>query len=109
MNKEKTEKCKSCGKVTKIDKDIICNKCGKSCKVYLTADKKHTDFEGLLGVEVAGGFGSSHDCTTLKFDICDECLMKFIKTFKVKPEEIEVTPWASTVYVTSENATSIFE
>ena len=50
-------------------KDIICNKCGKTCK--------HDDnFCGLLEAAVQGGYDSTHleDMKEYSFSLCEECL-----------------------------------
>jgi hypothetical protein len=65
-------------------KEIRCNKCGKSCK----SKEDPSNFYGLFA-EVTGHFYSPclEDCQTYKFDICEACLVKLFKTFKVPVEK----------------------
>ena len=74
--------------VEEID-DILCNMCGNSCKVVLGKNSKGDnimDYSGCLsGVEVCGGYGSKYleDGDQYKFDLCEECVSKLIKSFKI--------------------------
>lgn len=58
--------------------DIICNKCGESCKNLY-------GYEGLLEAEVHGGYGSEHvgDMNKHKFSMCEKCFMELSATFKI--------------------------
>lgn len=60
--------------------DIICNKCGN----------KMTDGE-LNGeqfqyIPVSFGYGSRFDNESWGFDLCEDCLEEFVKTFEYVPE-----------------------
>ncbi len=59
--------------------DIICNKCGESCK------SNFHGYEGLLEAEVFGGYGSEHvgDMNKHKFSMCEKCFMELSATFKI--------------------------
>lgn len=73
--------------------DIICNNCGKTCSNmvrFYNAKKPGNDFSGLLEQEVHGGYDSKFigDMISWKFSICEECLSKIVKNFKI-PHEIK--------------------
>lgn len=60
--------------------DVICNKCGESCK-----DKENMNYEGLIEVSVLGGFCSKYigDDTEYVFSLCEKCTMDLIKSFSI--------------------------
>lgn len=74
-HKEKIEK-----EIEKID-DIICNKCGKSCRAY----PESSMFSGLLEYRFNGCYGSEplEDMTGYIFSICNPCLKEIFDTFKI--------------------------
>lgn len=61
--------------------DVLCNKCGESCKSEMGS------FYGLIEAVVTGGYESSHlgDCTVYKFSLCEGCLQSIFDTFKHDP------------------------
>lgn len=63
--------------------DIICNKCGKSCSNQ--KPHKFRSYEGLIEAEVHGGYDSKviGDLISWRFSVCESCLAKFVKTFKI--------------------------
>ncbi|WP_284035571.1 hypothetical protein [Neobacillus sp. 114] len=69
----------------KVLKSITCNKCGKS--------KKITDFgfeqDEFHSFNLTFGYESMYDEQRWKFDICESCLVDFVKTFKHAPNIIE--------------------
>lgn len=72
--------------------DVLCNKCGESLnngKRYWN-DKQWTCFEGLEEVEIHGGYHSKFigDMCSLRFSLCEECIVDLTKTFKI-PAEIK--------------------
>ncbi len=79
------QKTEVVSKEIEVISDIICNKCGNSCrsKIYTSA------FEGLLEVAVRGGYGSSHlgDNEEYVFSLCELCLIKFMDTFTISPDK----------------------
>ena len=77
----KIEKLKKISQL--VTEDIICNKCGKSCK------STNEDYYGLIETSVTGGYYSTHleDMTTYTFSLCEVCLRGMFKSFKVKPKE----------------------
>jgi hypothetical protein len=60
---------------------FTCNKCGKS------ADLTEDDFAGNLfhSFKTSFHYGGDFDMETWDFDICEECLLDFVKTFKIAP------------------------
>lgn len=65
---------------TEVTDDVICNRCGESCKT-------DCGYEGLFGCNVVGGYGSKHlgDMNQYVFDICEACLIEWFKSFKIDP------------------------
>jgi hypothetical protein len=62
-----------------VIEDIRCNKCGESCGIG------YGIFEGLIEIEVSGGYGSNYigDGNKYVFSLCEKCLVEFAKTFKI--------------------------
>lgn len=63
---------------------VLCNKCGKEHKVEdeeydLNLNLYHT-------FSASFGYGSEFDFESWHFDLCEECLIKFVDTFKIKPD-----------------------
>ena len=75
--------------VEKID-DVICDCCGNSMKVEISPGID-PEFYGLVDQKYYGGYNSTHftDGVRYDFDVCEECLAKWLKTFKVQPRETE--------------------
>jgi hypothetical protein len=69
--------------VTVID-DILCNKCGNSCRGV----DPSFDWEGLIEVGIIGGYGSTHlgDGNSYEFSLCESCLIALFQTFKHNPK-----------------------
>lgn len=59
--------------------EIFCNKCGMSCRGHVG------NFNGLIEARVAGAYDSTHlgDGDMYKFSLCEQCLVKLFKTFKL--------------------------
>lgn len=55
---------------TKVLKDVICDKCGKSCK-------ETYNFEGLFASTI-GGYDSWYDDFEISIDLCQYCLKNFL-------------------------------
>ncbi len=70
-------------------KDVLCNKCGKSC----LPDEDVQDAYGLIEATVTGGFLSPAlgDMTRYVFSICEPCLAELFKTFVHDPFVPEVS------------------
>lgn len=87
MIKIKKDDCVHCNRGDEYVEDIICNKCGKTCKVDITADHKHFNYEGLRA-RLSGGYGSRWDEQTILFDLCEPCTIELTKSFSI-PVQIE--------------------
>lgn len=59
---------------------IICNKCGKRILNKIDQNLIH-DFT------VRFGYGSKHDSEIINFDVCEGCLLKWLKDFRLNPLE----------------------
>lgn len=63
--------------------DIICNKCGESCK-----DSSGMNYEGLIEASVEGGYASKlGDTVRYTFSLCENCLSALFDTFKFDPSK----------------------
>ena len=65
---------------TEVVKDVICNKCGKSCKT-------EWEFESatLIG---SWGYGSKKDGVLNEAEICEACFDEFVNSFAIKVVDI---------------------
>jgi len=59
--------------------DVFCNKCGGSCKRY-----EGPGFAGLIEKTVRGDGPTLMDLTNYTFSLCEDCLDKLFKTFKIQ-------------------------
>ena len=64
-----------------------CNKCGK--EVDMMDEENYVEQSLLHEFKVNFGYGSKHDSETWKFDVCDDCMIEFIQTFKIEPDKID--------------------
>lgn len=58
---------------------VVCNCCGK--EVETDCGFNDTD---ITSINISFGYGSGYDNTDWRMDICDECLDKWVSTFKYK-------------------------
>jgi len=67
--------------LTEVAEDIICNKCGNSCKCEM-------NFNGLVETTVIGAYDSTHldDMRQYVFSLCEKCLSELFDGFSIKPE-----------------------
>ena len=67
--------------VVTVTDDIICNKCGGSCKCEM-------NFNGLIEMSVIGAYDSTHldDMRKYVFSLCEKCLSGLFDSFAIKPE-----------------------
>jgi hypothetical protein len=75
--------------VTKrVPSDVVCNKCGKSKE--LEGDDFNREFGAskFQSINISFGYGSAHDGDDWKFDLCEECLEEFVKTFVHMPDGV---------------------
>lgn len=68
-----------------VTKDVLCNKCGESCKLPTSS----LQFYGLIETKVSGGYDSIilDDLHTYTFSLCEACLKELFETFKLPVEE----------------------
>lgn len=64
--------------------DVICNKCGQSCR----PSEEVPDFYGLIETSVTTGYESPAlpDGMCYTFSLCEECLAELFSSFKIDPE-----------------------
>jgi hypothetical protein len=83
---------KTVTKRTQIVDDVICNKCGESCKPekddFFYEEGSLDRFYGLIETEVAGHYYSPVllDCTYYRFSVCEMCLSELFLSFKIPCE-----------------------
>jgi hypothetical protein len=65
--------------------DVICNKCGKSCR----PSKEVPDFYGLIEASFTTGYESAAlpDGSIYTFSLCENCLAELFETFQIEPEK----------------------
>ena len=85
--------------VKEIPKSITCNKCGKRSE--LSGSKHERDWELNLYqyFYCHFGYGSKFDMDTWEFDLCEKCLIDFIRTLKHLPDGYD-EEYANKVYDT---------
>jgi hypothetical protein len=69
-----------------VSESVQCNKCGKEC------DKGEEFNENMNNFYFGFGWGSRYDGETWDFDLCEECLVDIIKSFKVVPNGFKQDP-----------------
>lgn len=78
-------------KVLLVEKEVVskvtyvCNKCGKE-EVEDTPEQDFTVNNKIHEFGVNFGYGSSFDTEYWRFDLCNDCLMGLVKTFKHEPD-----------------------
>ena len=83
------KKMKTANRRTNVVVDVICDSCGKSCKVYITADKRAFNFQ-YMTLEATWGYGSDKDTEKWSADICEKCVDKKFKFIKFKKEDCDI-------------------
>ncbi|MBM7702880.1 hypothetical protein [Metabacillus iocasae] len=64
---------------------VTCNKCGKSeALIGARAERSHKS-DLFHTFEMMFGYGSSFDSECWDFDLCEDCLVEFVKSFKHAP------------------------
>ena len=66
----------------KKEDKTFCNCCGKEFSM-----QGELFLEEFLHIEKQWGYFSAQDGTNLSADVCEECLMNWMKTFKYKPQQ----------------------
>jgi protein-arginine kinase activator protein McsA len=70
-----------------VVEDVLCNKCGESCKDYV--DAAH-EFFNLNHATITPDFGYGsrlYDMDSWEVHICESCYAEFEATFKIKPKK----------------------
>jgi hypothetical protein len=62
--------------------EILCNKCGKSFNVV---DFENTNL--IDSFKIVFGYGSRFDGEQWSFDLCNNCIIEMVSTFKIPPKE----------------------
>ncbi|TPF18077.1 hypothetical protein [Priestia megaterium] len=65
------------------EKIVMCNKCGCESK---GVDRDNFYDSQFQNIDCSFGYGSDYDMEAWNFDLCEECLVEFIKTFKHVPD-----------------------
>jgi len=61
---------------------ITCNKCGKIVELDDDMDFRANEFQTI---NLSFGYGSRYDMESWDFDLCEECVTEFVKTFNHVP------------------------
>lgn len=80
MKKTKTRQTEE----TFVD-SIICNKCGKEYR-----DDEPFDWDKIFEFKIVFGYGSKRDGSIWEYDICEDCLCDFVKTFDIPVSETSI-------------------
>lgn len=73
--------------VEDVVEDILCNKCGGSCKDYVDRNHEYYNFNSAI-ITSDFGYGSVlYDMEDFKVHLCETCYAAFEATFKIKPEK----------------------
>jgi hypothetical protein len=71
-------------------KTVSCNKCGKEHETngdFYNDEIKTNLFHELF---ISFGYPSKYDCESWSFDLCEDCLVNFVESFKIKPDGKDV-------------------
>ncbi|MBM7598248.1 hypothetical protein JOC34_000605 [Virgibacillus halotolerans] len=68
-----------------VEESIACNKCGNSIVANLRDGEGNFNQDLYHGIDLRFGYGSNHDLEHWNFDLCEDCLVEFVKTFKHVP------------------------
>lgn len=77
-------------RIVEVVVGFVCNKCGT---VYTVGEVKNAE-EGLIGCEIAAGYGACHLTDGIKytFSICEKCLSELFDTFTVPVQQVDCNP-----------------
>ena len=73
--------------VREMLKTVTCNKCGQSVSLKGPGDERDYKTNEFHAFNIAFGYPSKFDEERWKFDLCENCLVEFIKSFKHSPEK----------------------
>lgn len=62
---------------------IICNRCGKT-KAITDLGFEEDQFHAI---ELIFGYGSNYDDEKWNFNLCEVCIVEYVKTFKYLPKK----------------------
>ena len=65
---------------------LTCNKCGVTAIVRGDGLDSLSALHQFQSFEMSFGYGSNFDEEIWSFDLCEDCLEKFVSTFKIKPD-----------------------
>lgn len=75
-------------KKVEVEKELICNKCGKKEVLDLDADVEMLSeiekINSFHSIRLKPGYGSIFDGEKISFELCDSCLQELLGSFKVK-------------------------
>lgn len=75
--------------VNQVPKSIACNKCGKRSELSGSKHERELELNLYQYFYCNFGYGSKFDTDSWEFDLCEKCLVDFIKTFKHLPEDYD--------------------
>lgn len=62
--------------------DVLCNKCGKSCKIGIGWGITNIN---AVNIRHTFCYGSKFDMTTFDFDLCEDCFIELAKSLQIEP------------------------
>jgi hypothetical protein len=69
----------------RIVTDVLCNKCGESCKYHLDNETFNINSAVITG---DFGYGSTkYDLIDFEVHLCEDCYAELERTFKIKPNK----------------------
>lgn len=80
-----------------VPKSITCNKCGKHKELSGEDYEREWQSNEFQTFYCSFGYGSKFDMDRWAFDLCEKCLIDFIRTFKHLPEDYD-EGYANKVY-----------
>jgi hypothetical protein len=84
MRNKVTEKKVTMVEEVIIEESICCNKCGKEYKK--SHEEQYCWDAKMQSFSASFGYGSKYDMEHWQFDLCEDCLVEIIKSFKYVPD-----------------------
>ncbi|MFD0712284.1 hypothetical protein [Paenibacillus sp. GCM10027626] len=71
-----------------VSSSIVCNKCGKQAMYRPLPDKTAKDEQQIQmqSFECSFGYSSRYDNENWSFELCEECLLELVRSFKLVPQ-----------------------
>lgn len=66
-------------------KSITCNCCGKTTELDGEDYQREWKLNEFQHLNLIFGYGSKFDMDSWTFDLCEDCLLEYVKTFKLVP------------------------